>query len=350
MKTFLAKATLLLLFSFVSSPLLASDVFTDKDSWRDSVCGEIVSTDFEALIDNSGNPLAGSFFGPIPNDQVLGWGTLSQQGNAPSAITAFASGGNRGGLSDETRSLDFDLDPTQDPIEGFCFKYIGNSFQVSFFDGATLVETQSVDVDGTITLADDPAHFGWTNTDSLNVTRIEVIATDTTPDAAEIVFVLDGEFSFGGSCNVDPTPQELLEQVITNLTAIGPTGDCKDDNRISTALYYLNCAADPAYFDENGLLNENGCSYFWNMKKASKLLNRVEGNAEVDQALMDIQALLTDVVENELAAAIASGGNPCDIETAENRQLAADAFAAAGNFKKATQKRKEAWAYAYCSY
>lgn len=353
MRSFFAKtATFLILFAFLTSPLVASDTFTDKDEWSESVCGDRVDSDFESVMDASGNPVfpGDNIVSNLPNNQVLAWGIASQENNSD-LIETFVNGDLHGFIAREDEPVSFDLDPTQGPLEGFCFRHFGNSFQLTFFDGDTVVDTQTVFVDELITI-DDEAFFGWTNTDGLNVTRIEMIALDPAGDIVSLFFISNFQFSFnGGNCNNDPTPQEQLDEVIANLDAIGPTGSSLNDYLIGCAIAYLECANNPVFFTEDGLLN-NDIAYFFfaKTKVASFFLSNVDGIEAVDQALLDIQAALSNVVDMEIAAATAAGGDADDLASAAYLQADADALTVMGKFTFATKKRMFAWFCANYSY
>ncbi|MFK7769547.1 MAG: hypothetical protein AB8B55_20210 [Mariniblastus sp.] len=348
MRSFSTRATLLILFAYLTTSLVAStvsagDVFDDKDLWRASVCGNVIGTDFGSVVDFAGNSLPDDFSGEIPTPQNLSYGVVSQEGNAL-GIRALSTNGSVGFVADFARSVDIDINPGLDPVEGVCFRVLQLDSIYKFYDGDTLVETQVAEYDATLTFDDAPAYWGWTNTEGLNITRIEISGTEE----SNFAIVIEGEISFGGNCS--PSPEESLEEIIASLEAIGPTGCYFDDLRIDLATYFLGSAANPAFFNEDGSLNDNGCLFFWYAKKATSLLSRVNGNADVDQAQMDIQAVLNSIVEGELAAAVAAGGDAYSIATAEDFLLQAEMFAAAGDYKRAARKSKWAWVFARCSY
>ena len=176
-------------------------------------------------------------------------------------------------------------------------------------------------------------------------------ALNPASDTNSLFFISNFQFSFnGGNCGTS-TPQEQLDEVIANLDAIGPTGSSFDDYLIGCAIAYLECANNPVFFTEDGLLNNNIAYFFFaKTKVASFFLCNVDGNAAVDQALLDIQAALFDVVEMEIAAATAAGGDADDLASAANFQADADALTVMGNFKFATKKRMFAWFCANYSY
>ena len=220
-------------------------------------------------------------------------------------------------------------------FEGFCFDYSGEGV-ITIFDGDEVVDTiNPVAVNGpTGTFAT----VCWLNTEQLNVTRIEVTSGN-----------------FFDFCRVDFAFKEnevscrsLLQDVIEDVAMIAPGEGEYDEYLLNCAIAFLGCADhDSIWIDDDQVVD---CDIFYFLFKATKCLGYVSESSEVDQALADIQEVLSCITDNEIAAAEAADGSSGLIGSAAYLQSSADDFQSIGFFRKATVLRKLAWlkaAYAY---
>jgi len=190
----------------------------------------------------------------------------------------------------------------------------------------------------------------WLNSDLENVTRIEVAAPPLEDEGFNLITrVESADFAFkDSSAQPVDTCKSLLQDLIVDLGSIESTGNSLDDQLISYALWYLECATDDSLWsDDDHLAN---CNFFYYTNKATKFLSWVSDSAEVTQVLEDIQAVLSCVVENEISAATDAGGDADNLAWAEYYQECADYCQAIGNYRKASRLRKYAFACAFQSY
>lgn len=343
------------------SSLLSAQTFTDFADFADEISGTIIIDDFVGLTDGEAVEGGAANFGT----QTRPWGTLGSSsdtflgfnttadGASGYDITIFDLDFSLPGSGDDTPASDPDFliftpDLADDQLEGFCFDYRGSPV-ITIFNGTEVVDTiQAPASPGPGPQAD--LTICWLNTDLEDVTRIEV----TTPFLVQENFSLPTVISSASFAfeNVSAPPvdtcRSLLEDLILDLGSIESTGNNFDDQLINCALWYLECATNDSLWSDDDHLAS--CNFFYYTNFATKYLSWVSDNAEVTQALEDIQAVLSCVTENEIAAATEAGGNANNLEWAEYYQQCADYFQAIGNYRKASRLRKYAFACAFQSY
>jgi len=181
----------------------------------------------------------------------------------------------------------------------------------------------------------------WLNTDLENVTRIEYSDSEG--------IVCGFRFAFGEQgCNDMPTCRSLLQDVIADVRAIVPTEGSYDQQALDCAAAYLDCADHDFLWSNDDQINDRIVFFF--LHKATKHLRFVTRSPEAAQARADIQGVLSCIVDTEIEAAAAAGGDSELIECAEYFQSSADAYQEVGFLRKATLLRKLAWLKAVWAY
>ena len=141
--------------------------------------------------------------------------------------------------------------------------------------------------------------------------------------------------------------QEKAHQAV-ELSALLPTGNRRDDNRIAKAIESIEDSLNPAYWVDDFHLTDEGNKVFDEEKKAVKDLMSVNGPAETDaQAVIDV---LVDadqtLAATAIADAVAAGGDERSIEKAEQQMAAALDDLAWDRPDKAIDHYKKAWHFA----
>ena len=348
--TALSLATLLCFSSLLSAQDTTSgETFTDFAAFEAEVCGTIVGGGLDS--ENFTNrTILGDVFSTFDSAQTIAGGQVESSGSILFASVGLLSdfvesdaclvAGLAAGQAEDF-SLTFTPDPASGNVEGFCIDYIGNPV-ITIFDGDTVVDTITA---APTAVGVETATICWLNTDLANVTRIQF--DDATE--SDISLVCGFQFAFGEQgCNDVETCRSLLRDVIADVATIVPVEGTYDQQLLDCAIAYLGCADhDSLWINDDQVEN---CNVFFFLYKATKYLSFVSESSEATQAMADIQAVLSCLVDTEIAAAIAAGGDAGLIECAAYYQSCADAYQEVGFFRKAAVLRKLAWYKAVLAY
>ncbi len=147
-----------------------------------------------------------------------------------------------------------------------------------------------------------------------------------------------------------PSPATVKAEVIADLSALLPTGNRHDDQRIAKAITRLEQSQDTSFWLNDYTLAEIlGKQVFDRDRQAIQELMKVSaGNLGAAQAAID-QLLVAQATLVNLAIqqAIASAGQADKIAQAQSELANAEAEIAAGNYDKAVLHYREAWHNAY---
>ncbi len=145
------------------------------------------------------------------------------------------------------------------------------------------------------------------------------------------------------------TPRGLKETARSDLAALLPTGDSKNDTAIGKAIGAIDDSLDPdLWLDESYLNGKYGNKVFDEEKEAVKELGKVAGSAAPGaQAAIDQLLAADDLLANAaLDIAINTGGKASDIAKAQSELAKAADEIADGDFDKAIDHYKKAWQHA----
>ncbi|MEM9941959.1 MAG: hypothetical protein AAF939_10245 [Planctomycetota bacterium] len=345
--------------ALIHSTVVGGDTFTERADWQNAVCGTIVGDGFGELIDFTGQPFSSNpnFTVQFLPSQSTSWATITNtDGSLPGIFAGKELGvgspvlvGVGGPENNPYGNLDFTLNPDLGDLEGFYFNHIFGAVVVTMYDGDTVVDSFTTD------LGDDPSNFsnptvgfGWTNTDSLKVTKIRMEFTSLGTDVSDIAIGF-GEIAFDdGSCPSDDALDGILE-VLDAVASIPPTGNRFEDFALAYATSAISEAANPDFFTEDGLLTNQGQQIFSLLNQATRGLNWVSDPA-AQTAIDDIQQYLSDIVQAEIDSAVAAEGVPFLINVAESYLGLAEAYAAIGVPRTAIRLRSFSWFFARISY
>lgn len=174
----------------------------------------------------------------------------------------------------------------------------------------------------------------------------------TTEIAADNPLAIPGQGAYETILNVTPSlvnPAALHTQVITDLSALLPTGNRKDDGRIQKAILRIQQGQNPRYWLSDYYLVENqGKRVFDRDKQAIQELMKLLDNGNVPAAPIQaaIDQLLTadqTLVELALDLAIANGGKADKISEAQKELANALSEIASGDYDEAAANFREAW-------
>jgi len=238
--------------------------------------------------------------------------------------------------------INFEFDQSLGSVEGFCLTF-GGGGEIQIFDGETVVDTIEVIFEAGTTIFDTRT-ICWLNTTGLNVTRIEGSNNILVPSFPDVF----NDFQVAIKPDV-VSCRSLLQDLIADVAAIAPVEGSSDESLLYYATAFLGCADHDSLWidDDNRVVN---CDAFFFLYKATKFLSFVSEGPEVDQALADIQEVLSCITDNEIAAAEAAEGDASLIGCASYFQSCADANQEIGFFRKATVLRKLAWYKAAAAY
>ena len=332
--------SLLTIFAGATS---ADQTFTDEAAFQSSLTGAQVQVDYSAL----------SGLGPI--DEVVGplsqpFGSLDfgasgfadSSGELPQVVPGFAPDLTTpiGLLFDGSNCVQFNIDASNGPLEGFGVFAAGPlGVDITVYDGATVVA--SLAGVGTNATPED-TFFGWTNCNGASVTSIEVCSSDSTPFNA----VIGGTLSFSPVSNEEPSCQAQLQSIIDGLMALSASE--QDQYWIDYAISDLTCAQDSIYWADENLLSDHGTGFFGNVFWATYSLECVADGALVSESLIEIQDLLSCVVEAEIAFALENpDANNYLLEYAQYFEDYANQFADAEFYLQAVLLHFYAWLFAH---
>ena len=336
--TALSLATLLCFSSLLAAQDTSSgETFTDFDAFEAEVCGTIAGDPFD-----NDNFLEGFSFEDPNFVQTIPGGQVETE--AVVVLNTVPATCLIGGVSFGIDvSPAFIADPASGPVEGFCIEYTGSPV-ISIFDGSTLVDTITPPPTAILLDPSNASTICWLNTDLENVTSISFGGSADGNGG-----ICGFQFAFGEQgCNDVETCRSLLQDVIGDVAAIAPVDGTYDQQFLDCAVGFLGCADhDSLWINDDQVAN---CDAFFFLYKATKCLSFVTSSPEVDQALADIQDVLSCLAETEIAAAEAAGGDSSLIACAEYYQSCADAYEEIGFLRKATVLRKLAWYKAVAAY
>ena len=339
MRTVLSGAVALLIFVTATSCFAQGDAFTDEASFDASLTGSLCLEFDYSSIGAGGDQV----FGPVV--QPFGSFDFIDSNFFPSGSIDFPTAGTTGTEvnaislpNDNCLVINFDSAVGQ--LDGFGFEFVEFSgIQLTVFDTNNNVVCSHV-LDGSDPFADPDitGFFGWTNTDGVDVDRVELCSE-------QLVFgIAGGKATFIEDVSTDCS--SMLAGIVTDLEALLPTGDSYDDNLIQCAIDNLNVIQDPIFWSDDNRLSGYGLTFFLGANYATCCLDYVN-TVDVQQQLTDIQAVLSCIATAEIQAAIDRGGDQSAIDYAIYLEGCAQAFEDAGLFYEAVFFRKHAWVFAF---
>lgn len=220
-------------------------------------------------------------------------------------------------------------DPTLGRAYGFCLttEFPSNNFVVSYYDGDTLIGQTS----GEVSFFAQPGE---------TITRIDF----------QNAIIFDLQVAF---CPDTPEPELTNQECLASIAAeIGDLADAATDPCEAYALNVASCALnfstrDRFYEEDGNRLSRRGCNVFTGAAYAICYLQHsgVDGTDEIVDRILE---KLEQIVDDEIDYAIANGGRPGFIETAEDfAELAEYIDEDLDNPVVAAIAYKLAWAHAY---
>ena len=332
------------LFVIAATPCVANaQVFTDEAEWEAALCGELFSDELEF-----GQPE--DSFSVLDATLSTTWGALDV---ASSGAGGFFVGVNEPEVNDTAIFIDPMLDVALIPnpalgfVEGFSFGYAtsGATFCVTLEDGTVVEEVIPVEAGD----SDVREFIGWTNNTGLRVVGITVKIEGDADDDDGFVF-FDVNLSFKDEVVPTPAPvtcQSQLQDVIDALVVKLDSASENDRYWIENAIYELECAQNPYFWETEDRLSDLGSVFFGHNFYATYFLQCVADQDLVEDCLIRVQDLLGCVVEAEVAFAIQNPDASTNLLAyAEEFEAYADAFADAELYLSAVLLHFYAWLFA----
>ena len=333
------------LFVIAATPCVANaQVFTDEAEWEAALCGEVVSDELN--------------FGQVTNnftelDQTLAtaWGAFDIASNDVGFGNAgfnFDASGNDNGLAiDPNFDAALIPNPALGEVEGFSFGYATSGATVCVtLEDATVVEVVVPVVTGDPTVRE---FVGWVNNTGLEVVGITAKA-DEEPSVDALPGLAFFEISLSFKNEVVPAPvtcQSQLQDVIDALVVKLDSASENDRYWIEYAIYELECAHNPYFWETEDRLSDLGSVFFGHNFYATYFLQCVADQDLVEDCLVRVQDLLGCVVEAEVAFAIQNPDASTNLLAyAEEFEAYADAFADAELYLSAVLLHFYAWLFA----
>lgn len=269
------------------SLIFAQDTFTSKADWNAAICGTVVSDDLEF------GQVDGSLI-QIPIVLSTSWGTYDYDTNTTFPTnSAGRLGGDSFVIVESLGAAILTTDASNGTVEGICFGYALDDFDVTInlADGSSVTETAPGVAGDTSRL-----EFGWVNNTGQDVVSVEIVPA--TAGTSALLYGFD--YSFGDSCDADPTCQDLLADLIDSLYAMLDSADPCDQVWINLAIDELECAQNPLLWETEDRLSDYGCAFFGNNFYATYFLECAQNESLVQPGLIGIQDLLGCVVDNEI--------------------------------------------------
>ncbi len=139
------------------------------------------------------------------------------------------------------------------------------------------------------------------------------------------------------------TPMSLKLDTIDDLSALLPTGNKQDDQKIQKAIDRVGESLNAAWWiDSTTLDTKTGNSVFDREHQAVQELQKVN-TVDVQPAIDALVDADRQLALRQLTIAIVGGGNATDIAKAQGNMADAAANAANGDYAKAVLDYKKAW-------
>jgi hypothetical protein len=315
---------LFVLFASPSFTFGQGDVFSDCESWEAAVCVSPRDSDFAALKDADGQPVeAGDniFLTPIPNNQELEWGTVSQTGNDDDVI--FFGNATRTPAVGFGVGIPITFTPNTavlGTLQGVCFPLStggppGSEIVFSVFEGNTVVETHTIastNEDGRT----ESLEFGWINNDNIDVSKFEFSLNG---ELGTVGFVINGQLAFGDCEPQEQTCFEQLGDVKAEVQALLDQSTGHDAAYLAAAEDCITWMQNDDFWEQpsGNRLSVYGGSMFIGAAYTVAYLEWVD-DPQADVIIDQLLDVLECIVDNEIAYAIANGGKQCFIERAED--------------------------------
>lgn len=324
------------------------EVFSDRAAYEAALTGTVSVSDYSAL-----NVLGDLEEVAGPVDQPWGSITFSASpfGGTNSIIPFPVPARDVSGAAPEDREtsgisfpadtcLSLNLDTANNgPFEGFAFERAAFGTTVT----VTLFDSNDNQIGVPIAIPTDQDFFGLICS-GMDVSRIEYCG-----DADFANFYVADSFSFNPiSDEGELTSQEKLQETIDDLTALLSVASQDDQFWIESALFDLTCAQDPTFFATENRLSEFGTGFFNRVFWATYALECVSDGELVSGSLIQIQDLLSCVVDAEIDFALENpDANDCLLEYANFFEDYANQFADAEFYLQAVLLHFYAWVFAF---
>lgn len=337
--------TIFLFTLLAASTSSAQEFFDDQAGWLAAITGTVVEDDFSQFGETNGIVDLGD-----PIDFEFG-----QLSSPNSDVGAFYLNEGDGGIFVNFSTVDLLLmspasiseyvitpdTTTHGDLEGFCLCYgtvNSTDVTVEVFDGTNLVSTLTLP--GTPN-NDASINYCWINDTGATITSFNVIFGE------EFGGICDIDLAFTAPV-VDDSCRSLIQDLIVDLESLLPTGSQSDDYFIQEALLDLNAMNSDAIFDDDDLLNEIGCYFFFRAQWGVYFLQCVH-NSDVSAQIDAFNAIVQCVTQAAIDEAISRGGDQSFIDYAIELEDFAQYLEDCGYYLDAIYYRKFAWYYAFCS-